>query len=70
MYGIVNASAQEVLPCKYIINNFEKEYAKISRNNKFGLINQQGEIIIPWMYDKKETINENLLREKNNDKWG
>lgn len=49
---------------------FNNGLGKIRRNDKFGYINQKGEIVIPIIYDKAEEFSNGLALVKIEGKWG
>ena len=44
------------------ISDFKNSISIVCTNNKFGVINKNGEILIPIKFDKIEFFNKNILR--------
>lgn len=62
--GLLNTKGKEILPPEYDagfeFNAFD--VAIISKDSKYGLVNKQGEILIPTKYAKAETLDNGLIR--------
>ena len=52
-YGLLNNDGTEILSCQYLIEGtFTEGYARIEYNDKWGLVNVNGEIVIPFTFEK------------------
>lgn len=53
MYGFINVSGEEVIPCKYEYLSifFSNEYCEVTKGGLSGLIDKTGQIVIPCKYD-------------------
>ena len=53
MYGFINESGEEVIPCKYEYLSifFSNEYCEVTKDDLSGLIDKTGQIIVPCKYD-------------------
>lgn len=69
MYGIIDSQGKEVIPCKYIYDEFTRmdikdfvDYGvvRIKKNGKWGLLNRKGELIVPATYDKMSAFGDGL----------
>ena len=76
-YGFVDELGNEVIPCKYEkVEDFHNGLAFVAKkqrdsywNNKdaWGALDKKGEIIIPFVYDSIEWIDDKFVIGKNND---
>ncbi|MDG4946716.1 WG repeat-containing protein [Weeksellaceae bacterium KMM 9713] len=59
--GFIDYNGVEVIPCKYVgASAFEEGLANVAeydRQNYFGFINEQGEVVIPFKYKQTGTAN-------------
>lgn len=69
---VINSSGKVVFNNTYdIIHRFEEEgYAQVSKNNKWGLINTAGKVVIPLIYDQVSWFSEGLVLVKKDGKFG
>ena len=44
--------------------------AKVSKNDKFGYVNQEGKLIVPLEYDEALAFSEGLAAVKKGNRWG
>jgi hypothetical protein len=52
LFGFVDKSGHEVIPCKYdYANCFSEGLARVLLNDKYGFIDKVGKEIIPFKYD-------------------
>ena len=57
LWGYSNSLDNIVIPAKYdFVSIFEQNIARVKFNNKWGLINKQGEEVTPIIYDKISVI--------------
>ena len=69
-YGLADAALNKVLPCVYnSITKVGDNYKLTDSNNKLGLADDNGKIIIPCQFDRMDNSNGYLLCEKNS-LWG
>ena len=66
-YGFANeASLRKVIPCKFdYAYDFEGNFAVVQKNKKWGLINEEGEEVIPTIYDLVYRIKNYYIIEEN-----
>lgn len=70
MYGFINESGEEVIPCKYEYLSifFSNEYCEVTKDDLSGLIDKTGQIIVPYKYDAvdyDEDIDAFFIRKNN-----
>lgn len=70
-YGVVNIDGKQCISCVY--ENFKPYgygYFPFKRNNKWGFLEENGEIRIQFKYDDVEIINDSIFMCKVDDKYG
>lgn len=60
-YGYLNLQGFEIIPCVFDeATNFEGDFAYVSNDKKWGIINQSGELIIDFLCEQSSWINNGL----------
>lgn len=73
LYGFVDKSGNEVIPAAYDdlqISWFENGYAIVKKNGKYGTVNRQNVMVIPFEYEKLNDFNNGITTAKKGGKWG
>ena len=63
-WGYVNTASGKVIDCQYLVAyNFDGDYAIVcDENRKYGVINGEGETVIPFSYDKIINVSDRVFR--------
>ncbi|MCH5220144.1 MAG: WG repeat-containing protein [Muribaculaceae bacterium] len=74
-YGILDDKGRTILPCNYIwMGSFDKGLAALWNGNEnrhtTGMVNMQGQIVVPFLYDNIDLCTENVARVEQNSKYG
>jgi|GEM_PF-271178 KWG repeat domain protein len=70
-YGIINAEGTVVSPTYEYVSAFTNGFALMEQNNKWGTINEKGEVLIPPTYDALYSYSdEHAFLAKKNGLWG
>lgn len=69
-YSLININGHVITKEKYDLMVKINDYYMVAKNNKYGYINNSGEIIIPLIYDYIGEYSTNLIPIKNNNKYG
>ncbi|OHT24063.1 hypothetical protein A3Q29_05205 [Providencia stuartii] len=57
LHGFIDATGYEVIPLHYEnARNFDNGYALVKKDNHWGVINKQGDIIIPFKYSSHNSL--------------
>lgn len=76
LYGFMNAQGQLVIPYQFELDQvydrayFSEGLACVRKNEKWGHVNKQGQMIVPMKYDDVTAFSEGLAYVKLNNKWG
>ncbi|MDL2326591.1 WG repeat-containing protein [Bacteroidales bacterium OttesenSCG-928-A14] len=69
--GYMDTSLRAVIPPQFDwVTHFEKGYAPVMKNQRWGVINQSGNIVIPLIFEFIERINENRFLVFKENKYG
>jgi hypothetical protein len=65
-YGVIDVKGKMLIPCIYeemsVVNIDGQEYYIVSKNNRFGVINDQHEVVVPFEYEGiTRSYNSNIL---------
>ena len=65
MSGYVNKDGKEIVPCLFmnegdLISWFSNEYANYKYNNKYGIVDKTGNVVVSFSYDYAFNFNEGL----------
>ena len=68
--GAINKAGELVIPCKYWgISDFSHSYAVAAKDNKMGLIDTNGKVIVPFVYEYGEAVTDGFIFSKNSNFW-
>lgn len=70
--GYIDMTGQIVIPTKYLrVTSFHNGFARVfNKDYKWGVINKNGEIVLPFVYEEFSNDAEGLIKAKKNDKYG
>lgn len=70
-YGYIDSTGVEVIPAEFdFAANFVGDLAPVSLSGKWGVINKKGEKLVPTAMEDVWCDSMNIIRYKNNGKWG
>ena len=73
LYGFLDKAGNEIIPAVYNdlqISWFKNGYAIVKKNGKYGTINKQNIVVIPFEYEKINDFNNGITTAKKAGKWG
>lgn len=70
--GYIDMTGQIIIPTKYIrVTSFHNGFARVqNKDYKWGVINKNGEIVLPCVYEEFSNNAEGLIKAKKNAKYG
>lgn len=68
--GVINKAGELVIPCKYWgISNYSHGYAVAAKDNKMGLIDINGKVIVPFVYEYGAVLTDGFMFTKSSNFW-